>query len=128
MTWFCSVVIIFSSILAHADGIETSDLSEPLKVESITTEPRELPDPIDQPPVLEYAKPPTPTAISTRTPANVNMQKYVDPEHGVVCYYLVPVLVPGVATSSAPAMSCVRLEQKTQAPAPRAPVPPPDAR
>lgn len=123
-----------TSISAHANEENThysKVSSQPLKIESRTTEPtplpdpepEETPDPIDQPPVLDYAKP-APKEPTNRAPATATPQKFVDAELGIACYYLLPASTPGVASPGAPAISCVKLpEKRTTAASPAAPVP-----
>lgn len=121
--------LIFSSV-TFADGENThysKVSSQPLKIESRTTEPTPLPepeetvDPIDQPPVLQYAQPHVAAPV-VRMPANLAPSRYVDTDFGVACYYIIPPTVPGVVTPAAPAISCVKLVD------PKAPVTAPPAR
>ena len=125
------ICLVFAhSTLASADSENThfnKVSSQPLKIESRKTEPtpipeaepEESPDPVDQPPVLGYAKP-TQQDTMNRTPAAATPQKFVDSDLGVACYYLLPTSTPGVVSPGAPAISCVKLPEKKEAPAPQA--------
>lgn len=117
MKMIVGIILFLGCVFANADGEEDTIQTQDLKIESRTTEPTELPDPIDQPPVLQYAKPMAP--VSQRAPANASIQKYIDADLGVACYYVMPQILPGVAASGAPSISCVRLEQKNPTVAPR---------
>jgi len=56
-------------------------------------------------------------AAMRRPAAAATPQKYFDSEYNVVCYYLPVQTYEGVAQTSMPAISCVKLEDKKRVPA-----------
>lgn len=118
------LILLAINFTAHAEqSAIKQNKPENLKIESTTTEPTELPDPIDEPPVLHYNK--SAIAVSpqepNRVPASTTPQRYIDSELGIVCYYLHPSLIPGVATSAPPALSCLKMPVKEK-PVPALPI------
>ncbi len=113
--FFVFALLAALSFNVSADDIQTRSLEEEYQkdsqVTSVTTEPTPLPDPVDQPPVLEYGKAAV-AATAARTPSSWAPQKYVDSELGIACYYIVPPTIAGVATPLSAAISCVAYEPK----------------
>lgn len=111
MKVFLILAVTAMTFSAAADGIENDADEVSYKVESVTTEPTPLPDPVDQPPVLDYGKSKLGSS-QQRAPSSLAPQKYIDAELGIACYYILPQVVPGVSSPQSPAISCVPYQPK----------------